>query len=73
MPDEKALCITEEMSLLFEEYTDEQLGSLIREAIRYVATGEEPEFLAFYASEYPQLYVWHAMKRMIDDFNSKEH
>ncbi len=71
MHENKALCITEEMSLLFEEYTDQQLGSLIREALRYIATGEEPEFLAYYASEYPQLYVWHAMKKMIDDFNKE--
>lgn len=69
MPDGKALCITEEMSLLFEEYTYEELGLLIRAALRYIATGEEPDFVDFSPKEYPQLFVWHAMKNMIDDFN----
>lgn len=71
MPEKKALHVTKEMGLLFEAYTDAELGVLIQAAMKYIETGEEPEFLSFRPSEFPQNYVWHAMKKMIDDNEAK--
>lgn len=60
MPEQDVFTITDSMLLLFEEYTYEELGTLIRGAICYAISGTEPTL------DGEERYVWPALKAEID-------